>query len=39
MSTLGIEALAEGSGVFAKSARLIFIEDFVSAFPFLLVPS
>ena len=34
MSALGIEALAEGSGVFAKSARLIFIEDSVSAFTF-----
>ena len=31
---MGIEALAEGSGVFAKSARLIFIEDSVSAITF-----
>ena len=34
MSVLGIEALAEGSGVFAESARLIFIEDSVSAITF-----
>jgi hypothetical protein len=31
---LEIEALAEGSGVFAKSARLIFIEASVSAYTF-----
>ena len=34
MSALGIEALTEESGVFSKSARLIFIEDSVSAFTF-----
>ena len=34
MSALGIEALTEGSGVFVKSARLIFIEDSVSAITF-----
>ena len=34
MSALGIEALAEGFGVYSKSARLIFIEDSVSAFTF-----
>jgi hypothetical protein len=34
LSALGIEALAEGFGVFSKSARLIFIEDSVLAFTF-----
>ena len=34
LSAFGIEALAEGSGVFAESARLIFIEDSASAFIF-----
>ena len=34
LSAFGIKALAEGSGVFAKSVRLTFIEDSVSAFTF-----
>jgi hypothetical protein len=34
LSALGIEALAEGFGVFTQSVRLIFIEDSVSAFTF-----
>jgi hypothetical protein len=34
LSALGIEALAEGFGVFTQSVRLIFIEDSISAFTF-----
>ena len=34
MSASRIKALTEGSGVFAKSARLVFIEDSLSAIIF-----